>query len=172
MLKDRVVFLSGVVEQNMADLIVAQLLFLESESQERDIHLYINSPGGSVNDGLAIYNTMEFIKCDVATYVTGQACSMGSFLAQAGTAGKRFVMAESRTMIHSVSSGTRGTVHDQRVQFEESDRLNTRLMELYTKHNSAGKTFDDFMAATQRDKFMSAQEAVDFGLADKVVHKR
>lgn len=172
MLKDRVVFLAGEVHQQMADLIVAQLLFLEAEAPDRDIHLYINSPGGSVTDGLAIYNTMEFIKCDVATFVTGQAASMGSFLAQAGARGKRYVMSESRTMIHSVSSGTRGTIHDQRVQFEETDRLNTRLMELYAKHNSAGKTFDDFMVATQRDKFLSSQDAVDFGLADQVVYKR
>jgi ATP-dependent Clp protease protease subunit len=172
MMKSRILFLNGEVEDHMANLLVAQMLFLEAESPEEDIHLYINSPGGSVIAGLAIYNTMEYIKCDIATYVTGQACSMGSFLAQAGSAGKRFVMEESRTMIHAVSSGFRGTVHDSKIQYEEAVKLNTRLMELYVKHNSKGKTFEDFNTATQRDNFMCAQQAVDFGLADQVVNKR
>lgn len=172
LLKERVVFLNGPVEENMANLIVAQLLFLEAENPQADIHMYINSPGGSVTDGLAIYGTMEYIKCDVATYVTGQACSMGSFLASSGAEGKRFVMSESRTMIHSVSGGARGTVHDMRTSFQEAERLNERLMELYAKHNSKGKTIKDFKKATDRDNFMSAQEAVDFGLADNIIFKR
>lgn len=172
LLKERVIFLNGEVEDHMANLIVAQLLFLEAEDPTADIHLYINSPGGSVTAGLAIYGTMEYIKCHVNTYVTGQACSMGSFLASAGHAGKRFVMAESRTMIHSVSSGSRGTVHDMRESMKETERLNERLMTLYSKHNSAGKTVKDFDKATQRDNYMSAEEAVKFGLADHIIHKR
>src|SRR5210317_2585728 len=144
LLKDRVVFVVGPVEDHMANLVVAQLLFLESENPDKDINLYINSPGGAVTAGLAIYDTMQFIKCDVRTIVMGQACSMGSFLAQAGTTGKRVVLPESRTMIHRVSSGTRGTsgsIHvqelefeDARRHFEESKRLNKRLTELYVKH--------------------------------------
>lgn len=172
LLKERVVFLSGEVNDPMADLIVAQLLFLEAEGNTKDIHLYINSPGGSVTAGLAIYNTMEYINCDVATYVTGQACSMGSFLASSGAAGKRHVMGESRTMIHSVSSGTRGTVIDMEIHMEESKRLNERLMTLYAKHNSKGKTLKDFAKVTRRDKYLSAEEAVAYGLADVVINKR
>jgi len=172
MLKERIIFLNGEVNESMANIIVAQLLFLESESAEKDISMYINSPGGSVMDGLAIYNAMEYISCDVATFVTGQAMSMGSFLASSGAAGKRYVMSESTTMIHSVSSGSRGTVHDQIIQLEEAKRLNTRLMELYVRHNSKGKTFDELNSATMRDNFLTAQGAVDFGLADTVVYKR
>lgn len=172
LLKERIVFLNGEVEDNMANLICAQLLFLEAENPNADIHMYINSPGGSVTAGLAIYGTMEYIKCDVATYVTGQACSMGSFLASSGAANKRYVMAESRTMIHSVSAGARGTVHDMQQTMKEVERLNERLMTLYAKHNSANKTIKDFDKATQRDNFMSADEAVKFGLADHVIHKR
>ena len=138
------------VNEQTASSIVAQLLFLESESPEKDILFYINSPGGSVTAGLAIYDTMQFIKCDVSTIVLGQACSMGSFLAQAGAKGKRIVLPEARTMIHRVSSGTpgtRGSVHVQELQFEdakrsfdESMRINQRLTELYVRHNTAGKT--------------------------------
>lgn len=172
LLKERVVFLNGEVNDDTANLIVAQMLFLESENPKADINFYINSPGGSVTAGLAIYNTMEYINCDVSTLVIGQACSMGSFLASAGAKGKRFVMSESRTMIHSVSSSTRGTIHDQRLDLRESERLQERLMILYAKHNSKGKTQKDFDKNTQRDFYLSADEAVDFGLADKVIHKR
>lgn len=182
LLKDRVVFLNGEVEEHMANLIVAQLLFLESENSELDIHMYINSPGGAVTAGLAIYDTMQFIKCDVSTVVMGQACSMGSFLAQAGAPGKRFVLPESRTMIHRVSSGTpgtRGSVHVQELQFEdskrayeESQRVNRRLTELYVKHNTAGKTYEQLFEEMKFDTFLSAQEAVQYGLADKVIDKR
>jgi ATP-dependent Clp protease protease subunit len=170
------------VSQHSASLIVAQLLFLESESPEKDILFYINSPGGSVTAGLAIYDTMQFIKCDVSTIVIGQACSMGSFLAQAGTPGKRLVLPESRTMIHRVSSGTpgtSGTVHvqelefeDARRAFEESKRINERLTELYVRHNTAGKTYEDLFSAMKFDTFLSAAEAVAYGLADEVVTKR
>jgi len=176
LLKERIVMLNGPVEDVMANLIVAQMLYLESEDSEKEISLFINSPGGSVTSGLAIYDTMQFIKPDVATYVMGQACSMGSFLAQAGAKGKRFVLPESRTMIHRVSSGTRGTsgsVHVQELQFEdavramgESKRLNERLTQLYVKHNTAGKDYEELFETMKFDTFLSAEEAVEYGLAD------
>ena len=182
LLNERIVFLNGPVDDHTANLIVAQMLHLESQDAEKDIHFYINSPGGLVTAGLSIYDVMQFIKPDVATYVMGQAASMGSFLAQAGTAGKRYVLPESRTMIHRVSSGTRGTsgsVHVQDLQFEdakrsfeESVRINKRLTELYVKHNSAGKTYDEMFATMKFDTFLSAEEAVAYGLADKVVENR
>ena len=182
LLKDRIVMLNGPVEDNMANLVIAQLLFLESEDTDADINLYINSPGGSVTAGLAIYDTMQFIKPDVRTIVMGQAASMGSFLAQAGAAGKRCVLPESRTMIHRVSSGTRGTggsVHVQELEMEdnirhlqESKRLNQRLTELYVKHNTAGKTYEELLDIMKFDTFLSASDAVAWGLADEVVEKR
>lgn len=182
LLKERIIMLNGVVEDNMSNLIVAQMLYLESEDSDKEISLFINSPGGSVTAGLAIYDTMQFIKPDVATYVMGQACSMGSFLAQAGAKGKRFVLPESRTMIHRVSSGTKGTsgsVHVQALEFEdakrhfdESVRLNERLTQLYVRHNTAGKTFEELFETMKFDTFLSAEEAVENGLADKVVEKR
>lgn len=182
LLNERIVFLNGPVDDHSANLIVAQMLHLESQDSDKDIHFYINSPGGAVTAGLSIYDVMQFIKPDVATYVMGQACSMGSFLAQAGSAGKRFVLPESRTMIHRVSSGTPGTsgsVHVQELEFEdakrsyeESQRVNKRLTELYVKHNTAGKTYDELYATMKFDTFLSAQEAVEYGLADKVVEKR
>jgi ATP-dependent Clp protease protease subunit len=181
LLKDRIVMLDTDVNEHTSSLIVAQLLFLESQGNE-DITFFINSPGGSVTAGLAIYDTVQFIKPDVATYVMGQACSMGSFLAQAGAKGKRFVLPEARTMIHRVSSGTpgtRGTVHvqelefeDARRSFEESKRINERLTELYVKHNTAGKTYAQLYEAMKFDTFLSADEAVEYGLADKVIDKR
>lgn len=182
LLKDRIVMLDTDVNEHSASLIVAQLLFLESEDPNADILFYINSPGGSVTAGLAIYDTMQFIKPDVSTIVLGQACSMGSFLANAGAAGKRLVLPESRTMIHRVSSGTpgtRGSVHVQELQFEdakrsfeESQRLNERLTQLYVKHNTQGKTYDELFEAMKFDTFLSAQQAVEYGLADAVVAHR
>ena len=182
LMKDRIIMMQGVVEDNMANLIVAQMLYLESVNSEKPIRLYVNSPGGSVTAGLAIYDTMQFVKAPVHTMVMGQAASMGSFLAQAGEAGKRYVLPESRTMIHRVSSGTRGTsgsVHvqelefeDARRHFEESKRLNTRLTELYVRHNTVGKTYEELFETMKFDTFLSAQEAVDAGLADKVVESR
>jgi ATP-dependent Clp protease protease subunit len=182
LMRDRIIMLEGEVEDQMANLIVGQLLFLESEDAGKDITMFINSPGGSVTAGLAIYDTMQFIKPDVATYVMGQAASMGSFLAQSGAPGKRFVLPESRTMIHRVSSGTRGTsgsVHVQDLQFEdakrsfeESVRINKRLTELYVRHNTAGKTYDELFATMKFDTFLSAEEAVANGLADQVIYKR
>jgi len=182
LLKDRIIMLNGPVEDMTSNLVVAQLLFLESQSPDKDINLYINSPGGLVTAGLAIYDTMQFIKCDVKTIVMGQACSMGSFLAQAGAPGKRLVLPESRTMIHRVSSGTPGTsgsVHVQELQFEdakrhyeESQKINKRLTELYVKHNTAGKTYEELFETMKFDTFLTAEEAVTNGLADKVVENR
>jgi len=182
LLKDRIIMLQGVVEDTMANLVVAQMLFLESQNPDKPIKLYINSPGGSVTSGLAIYDTMQFVKTPVHTMVMGQAASMGSFLAQAGAAGHRYVLPESRTMIHRVSSGTRGTsgsIHvqelefeDARRHFEESKRLNNRLTELYVKHNSKGKTYDELFETMKFDTFLSAHEAVDNGFADKVIESR
>jgi ATP-dependent Clp protease protease subunit len=178
LMKDRIIMLNGPVEDNMANLIVAQLLFLESDNPDKDI----NSPGGAVTAGLAIYDTMQYIKSDIRTIVMGQACSMGSFLAMAGTAGKRVVLPESRTMIHRVSSGTRGTsgsVYVQELEFEdarrsmeESMKVNKRLTELYVKHNTAGKTYEEMSETMKFDTFLTAEEAVTWGLADKVVEKR
>jgi ATP-dependent Clp protease protease subunit len=182
LLRDRVVFLNGPVSTEMSHVVVAQMLFLESENPEKDISLYINSPGGEVTAGLAIYDTMQFIKSDVSTIVMGQACSMGSFLAQAGAPGKRIVLPESRTMIHRVSSGTRGTsgsVHVQELQFEdskrafeESQRINERLTQLYVKHNTAGKTYEELFTTMKFDTFLSAEEAVKYGLADRIITNR
>ena len=182
LLKERIVMLEGEVTDQMANLIVAQLLYLEAENPEKDISLFINSPGGSVTAGLAIYDTMQFIRPDISTYVMGQAASMGSFLAQAGAPGKRFVLPESRTMIHRVSSGTRGTsgsIHVQDLQFEdakrsfeEAQRINKRLTELYVRHNTAGKTYDELFNTMKFDTFLSSDEAVAYGLADKVMTKR
>jgi len=182
LMKDRIIMLNGPVEDHMANLIVAQMLYLESENPDKDINLYINSPGGAVTAGLAIYDTMQYIKSDVKTIVMGQACSMGSFLAQAGTPGKRVVLPESRTMIHRVSSGTPGTsgsVHIQELQmedikrhYEESQKVNKRLTELYVKHNSKGKTYEELFETMKFDTFLTAEEAVENGFADKVVAKR
>jgi len=182
LLKDRIVMLDTDVSEHSASLIVAQLLFLEAENSDKDILLYINSPGGSVTAGLAIYDTMQFIKPDVSTIVVGQACSMGSFLANAGAPGKRFVLPESRTMIHRVSSGTpgtRGSVHVQELQFEdavrsmeESKRLDERLTQLYVRHNTAGKGYDELFETMKFDTFLSAEEAVAYGLADEIITKR
>ena len=181
LLKDRIIMLDTDVNEHTSSIIVAQMLFLESQGTE-DIQFFINSPGGSVTAGLAIYDTMQFIKPDVSTIVLGQACSMGSFLAQAGAKGKRFVLPESRTMIHRVSSGTpgtRGSVHVQELQFEdavramgESKRLNERLTQLYVKHNTAGKQYAELFETMKFDTFLSAEEAVAYGLADKVIDKR
>lgn len=182
LMRDRIIMLEGEVHDQMANLIVGQLLFLESEDSTRDITMFINSPGGLVTAGLAIYDTMQFIKPDVSTYVMGQAASMGSLLAQAGAPGKRFVLPNSRTMIHRVSSGTpstRGSVHvqelefeDARRTFEESKRLNERLTQLYVKHNSSGKSYDELFQTMKFDTYLSAEEAVAMGVADTVIEKR
>ena len=182
LLKDRIVMLDTDVNSHSASLIVSQMLYLEAENPDEDILFYINSPGGSVTAGLSIYDTMQFIKPDISTIVIGQAASMGSFLAQAGTAGKRLVLPESRTMIHRVSSGTPGTkgsVHVQELEFEDAKRhfdeskyLNQRLTQLYVRHNTANKSYDDLFEDMKFDTFLSAEEAVKYGLADEVIDKR
>ena len=182
LLKDRIVMLNGEVNDQSANLVCAQMLFLESQNSADPINFYINSPGGSVTAGLAMYDTMQFINAPVSTIVMGQACSMGSFLAQAGEPGMRYVLPNSRTMIHSVSSGTpgtRGSVHvqelefeDARRHFEESKYLNERLTQLYVEHNTAGKTFEELFETMKFDTFLTAEEAVANGLADKVVTKK
>jgi ATP-dependent Clp protease protease subunit len=172
LLRDRVILLEGEVHDQMANLIVAQLLFLESDNPDKDISLYINSPGGSVTAGMAIYDTMQFIKPDIHTIVMGQACSMGSLLAQAGSPGKRFILPNARHMIHQPSGGARGQATDMLIQVNEILEMKKNLTNIYVKHNSAGKTFEQLSADMERDNFMSAQEAVDYGLADKVITNR
>jgi|TARA_Y100000389_G_scaffold107627_1_gene104645 ATP-dependent Clp protease protease subunit len=172
LLKDRVVMLNGQVEDYMANLIVSQLLFLESENPDADITLYINSPGGVITSGMSIYDTMQYIKPDVVTVVNGQACSMGSFLAQAGATGKRMVLPNSRTMIHQPSGGARGMQSDIEIQYKEITHMKKQLTNLYVKHNTSGKTYEDFERDMDRDTFLTAQEAVDYGLADRVIEQR
>ena len=172
MLKDRVIMLTGGVEDHMASLICSQLLFLESESSAKDITMYINSPGGSVTAGMAIYDTMQFIKPDINTIVMGQAASMGSLLAQAGTAGKRKILPRARHMIHQPSGGARGQATDMEIQVKEILDMKKYLTEIYEEHNSKGKTYDDLKADMERDNFMNAQEALDYGLVDEIVKNR
>lgn len=172
LLNERIVFLNGPVDDHSSNLIIAQILHLESQDSEKDIHFYINSPGGVITAGMAIYDVIQFIKPDVATYVVGQACSMGSFLAQSGTSGKRFMLPNSRHMIHQPSGGARGMASDIEISYKEIMFWKHRLTELYVKHNSAGKTFNDFERDMDRDTFMSAEEAVAYGLCDKIVESR
>lgn len=172
LLRDRVILLEGEVHDQMANLIVAQLLYLESEDSNKDIYLYINSPGGSVTAGMAIYDTMQFIKPDVQTIVMGQACSMGSLLAQAGAAGKRMILPNARHMIHQPSGGARGQATDMEIQVKEILALKNVLTGLYLKHNSKGKTITQLRKDMERDYFMSAVESVEYGLADRVIEKR
>mgnify|MGYP000290615826 CR=1 FL=1 len=172
LLKDRVIMLDTDVTEHSASLIVAQLLFLEADNPDKDISLYINSPGGVVTAGMAIYDTMQFIKPDVHTIVMGQACSMGSLLAQAGAPGKRFMLPNARHMIHQPSGGARGQATDIQIQAQEILKMKKYLTEIYVKHNTAGKTFEQLTADMERDNFMSAEEAVAYGLADRIITKR
>jgi ATP-dependent Clp protease protease subunit len=172
LLKDRVILLEGEVHDQMANLIVAQLLFLESEDPEKEIFMYVNSPGGVVTAGLAIYDTMEFIKCPITTIVMGQSCSMGSLLAQAGSPGKRMILPNARHMIHQPSGGARGQATDMEIQVKEILEMKRNLTGIYVKHNSKGKTFEELAKDMERDNFMSAEQAVAYGLADQVVTKR
>lgn len=172
LMRERIILLEGEVHDQMANLIVGQLLYLESEDPDKDITVFINSPGGSVTAGMAIYDTMQFIKPDVSTYVMGQACSMGSLLAQAGAAGKRMMLPNARHMIHQPSGGARGMQSDIEISYKEITYLKKRLTEIYVKHNSAGKTYEEFERDMDRDKFMSAEEALAYGLIDKIVEKR
>ena len=180
MLKDRIIFLTGEVEENMANHIVAQLLLLESQSKSAPITIYVNSPGGTVTHGLAIYDTMQYISSPINTVVIGQAASMGSLLAQAGD--KRFITENSRHMIHRVSSGTQGTsgsvwvqeleFEDAKRRLEESKKINEKLTQIYVDHNTAGKTYEELLETMKFDTYMSAQEALEFGLVDEIVSKR
>jgi ATP-dependent Clp protease protease subunit len=172
LLKDRVVLLEGEVHDQMANLIVAQLLYLESEDPEKEIFMYINSPGGVVTAGLGIYDTMQFIKCPITTIVMGQACSMGSLLAQAGSPGKRLILPNARHMIHQPSGGARGQATDMEIQVKEILEMKKNLTNIYVKHNSKGKTFDELAKDMERDNFMSAEQAVAYGLADEIVTSR
>jgi ATP-dependent Clp protease, protease subunit len=172
LLKDRIVILDTDVNEHTASLIVAQLLFLESENSEKDINFFINSPGGVVTAGMAIYDTMQFIRPDVSTIVMGQACSMGSLLACAGAPGKRKMLPNARHMIHQPSGGARGQATDMQIQVEEILKMKKSLTEIYVKHNSKGKTYEQLLADMERDKFMSAQEALEYGLIDEIITKR
>lgn len=172
LLRDRIVMLDTDVNNHSASLIVAQMLFLEAEDPDRDILFYINSPGGVVTAGMSIYDTMQFIKPDVSTIVMGQACSMGSLLAQAGAPGKRLILPNARHMIHQPSGGASGQATDIQIQAQEILKMKRYLTEIYVKHNSAGKTYEMLQQDMERDFFMSAQEAVAYGLADKVIEKR
>jgi ATP-dependent Clp protease protease subunit len=172
LLNERIVFLNGPVDDHTANLVVAQMLHLESTDSEKDINFYINSPGGVITAGMSIYDVMQFVKPNVATYVLGQACSMGSFLAQAGTAGKRFMLPHARHMIHQPSGGARGMASDIEISYKEIMAMKRMLTELYVKHNTAGKTYDEFERDMDRDKFMSAKESKAYGLCDHIVSSR
>ena len=164
--------LNGPVEDHMANLVVSQLLFLESENPDKDIQLFINSPGGVVTAGMSIYDTMQFIRPDVCTFVMGQACSMGSLLAQAGASGKRYMLPNARHMIHQPSGGASGQATDIQIQAEEILKMKKYLTEIYVKHNSKGKDYETLAADMERDKFMSATEALEYGLIDEILEKR
>jgi len=170
LLKDRVVMLNGPVNDMISNLIVSQLLFLESENPEADINLYINSPGGAVTSGMAIYDTMQYIKPDVSTIVMGQAASMGSLLSCAGAKGKRYMLPHARHMIHQPLGGASGQATDVQIQVEELMRWKETLLEVYAKHT--GKTTEVLKQDMERDNFMSATEAVEYGLADIISEKR
>ncbi len=167
LLKDRIIFLGSQVDDEIANALVAQMLFLQSDDPKADIHMYINSPGGSVSAGLAIYDTMQFISCDVATYCIGQAASMGAVLLTAGAAGKRFSLPNSRIMIHQPLAGMQGTAEEIDIHVKEFRRLKKRLNEILIKHS--GQSLENIEKDTDRDRFMSAEDAVQYGLIDKVV---
>lgn len=170
LLKERVIFLTGQVEDQMANLIVAQLLFLESESPDKDIYIYINSPGGSVTAGMAIYDTLKFIKPDVSTVCMGQACSMGAFLLSAGTIGKRFCLPSARVMIHQPLGGFQGQASDIQIHAMEILKIKERLNQLLSDHT--GQPLERIERDTDRDNFMSADQAVEYGLVDAILNKR
>tara|TARA_B100000287_G_C20278257_1_gene640930 strand:- start:86 stop:673 length:588 start_codon:yes stop_codon:yes gene_type:complete len=170
LLKERIVFVVGPINDHLASLVTAQLLYLESEDPKKDIYLYINSPGGLVTSGLGIYDTMQYIKPDVSTLCIGQAASMGSFLMAAGTKGKRFSLPNSRIMVHQPSAGFQGQATDIEIHANEVLSLKKRLNEIYSKHT--GKSVDEIKTALERDNFMTPDMAKEFGLVDKVVSKR
>lgn len=169
LLKDRIIFLDGEIRDDMADLVIAQLIFLESENPKKDINLYINSPGGSVTAGLAIYDTMQYIKCDVNTICIGQACSMASILLAAGTAGKRSVLPHCRVMIHQPYGGVEGQASDIIVGSKELQRLKKLSVDILAEHT--GRSVDEIASVIERDYYMDPDEAVAFGIADRVMRK-
>ncbi|MGV7963641.1 ATP-dependent Clp endopeptidase proteolytic subunit ClpP [Photorhabdus tasmaniensis] len=170
LLKERIIFLTGQVEDHMANLIVAQMLFLEAENPEKDIFLYINSPGGVITAGMSIYDTMQFIKPDVSTICMGQACSMGAFLLTAGAEGKRICLPNSRVMIHQPLGGFQGQATDIEIHAQEILKVKARMNDLMAKHT--GKTLEEIKKDTERDRFLSASEAVEYGLVDKIFTHR
>ena len=170
LLKERVIFIVGPIEDQMANLVVAQLLFLESENPDKDIHLYINSPGGSVTAGLSIYDTMQFIKPEVSTMCVGQAASMGAFLLSGGAKGKRLILPNARTMIHQPSGGAQGQASDIEIQAKEILFLRERLNRMLSEHT--GQPMDVIERDTERDRFMSAEQSVEYGLVDQVIASR
>lgn len=172
LLKDRIIFLNGEVNDVVSNSICAQLLFLEAEDPNADINFYINSPGGVVTAGMAIYDTMQYINPEVSTIVMGQAASMGSLLAQSGAAGKRFMLPSARHMIHQPLGGAQGQASDIEIRAKEILRIKRELTEIYVRHNTAGKSYNDFESAMDRDNFLSSQEALAMGLVDSVVNKR
>ena len=170
LLKERIIFLTGGINEQVSSIVSAQLLFLESQAPDKDIFMYINSPGGLVTAGLAMYDTMQFIKCDISTLVIGQACSAGSLLSMAGTKGKRYALKNSRIMIHQPSGGASGQATDIQIQAEEIVKIKKKLNQLYSDHT--GKDIEIINQAMERDKFMSPEEALEFGLIDKIISNR
>ena len=170
LLKERVIFITGPIEDHMANLVVAQLLFLEAENPEKDINIYINSPGGSVTSGMSIYDTMSYIKPDISTLCIGQASSMGAILLTGGTKGKRFALPNSRIMIHQPLGGFQGQATDIEIHAQEILKIRTKLNEVLSHHS--GKDIEKVTQDTERDNFMSGEEAVKYGLIDKVIDKR
>ena len=167
LLNDRIIFLSEDVNDTTASLIVAQLLYLEAQDPDKDIQFYINSPGGSVTAGMAIYDTMQYIKCDVATICVGMAASMGAFLLSAGTKGKRMALPNAEIMIHQPSAGTQGQITDMAIHLKRLETIKARMNQIMAQNT--GKSVDEVTAACERDNFMTAQEALDFGLIDRVL---
>ena len=167
LLKERIIFLTGEVNDEVSSLVCAQLLFLESENPKKDISLYINSPGGVITSGMAMYDTMKYISCDVATICIGQACSMGSFLLAGGTKGKRFSLPNSQIMIHQPSAGTQGQITDMAIHLKRLETIKKRMNRIMAEN--CGRSLEEVTAACERDNFMSAQEALDFGLIDKII---
>ena len=167
LLKDRIIFLGGEVEDNMANTIVAQMLFLEAEDPDKDIYLYINSPGGVVTAGMAIYDTMQYVKCDVSTICVGMAASMGAFLLSAGTKGKRIALPNAEIMIHQPSAGTQGQITDMAIHLKRLETIKKRMNRIMAENT--GRSIEEVTAACERDNFMSAEEALEFGLIDKII---
>ena len=170
LLKERIIFLTGPINDSVASLVSAQLLFLESDNPKKDTNFYINSPGGYVTSGLAMYDTMQFVKCDVSTIVIGQACSAGSLLSQAGTKGKRFALPHAKIMIHQPSGGYSGQATDIDIHAQEILKTKKRLNEIYVKHT--GQPIDVIEKNMERDKFFTSDEALEFGLIDKIIEQR